>query len=461
MGSGWGRVLLLLCVAIASVSQAQTFKTVVNFNGSDRASPSASLVQGLNGNLYGTTNGGGKYDGGTIFEVTPAGELTTLYNFCSKANCADGQNPRARLIEATDGNLYGTTFYGGNANGAGTLFRITPAGKLTTLYRFCAKGGAGCTDSAYPNGVVQGADGRLYGTTEGGGAGTGAANAKADTTDTCGELFADAFETNPFLLIPVTFFCVEYHCADGWGPQDTLTTFNDEFPEETTLRLRFPDDAAQSGRELFYGTTSGGGAYGDGVVFKASPAGAYTRIYSFCQKANCADGAFPKAPVIEGTDGNLCGTTSGGNGNRNCPIEQGCGTVFRLTPSGVLTTLHSFEVTDGRYPAAGLVQATNGTFYGATRLDGAYGEGTIFTLSMGLGPFAKTVPTAGKAGTTVIILGTDLTKASIVRFNGKAAEFKIVSPTEITATVPSGATTGTVEVTTPSGTLKSWPFQVL
>jgi uncharacterized repeat protein (TIGR03803 family) len=137
-----------------------------------------------------------------------------------------------------------------------------------------------------------------------------------------------------------------------------------------------------------------------------------------------------------------------------------------LTLSGVLTTLHSFACTDGAQPAGALLQATDGNFYGTTSAGGAStncsgGCGTVFKLSTSLGPFIKTVPTSGNVGTAVRILGTNLTGASSVTFDGVAAQFTVAASSEITATVPAGAATGTVQVTTPSGTLSSnVPFQV-
>ena len=121
----------------------------------------------------------------------------------------------------------------------------------------------------------------------------------------------------------------------------------------------------------------------------------------------------------------------------------------------MLTTLHSFDGTDGRYPIQHLFQATNGTFYGVTDNDGSSGDGTIFSLSVGLLPFVETVPTAGTVGTKVIILGNKLKGTTSVTFNGTAATFKVASSSEITTTVPEGATTGVVKVVTPNGTLTS------
>jgi uncharacterized repeat protein (TIGR03803 family) len=131
------------------------------------------------------------------------------------------------------------------------------------------------------------------------------------------------------------------------------------------------------------------------------------------------------------------------------------GTIFKITPSGKLATLHSFDSTDGKQPYACLVQGTNGDFYGTTVFGGANSAGTVFSLSVGLGPFVETLPTSGKVGAAVKILGTNMTGATKVTFNGTLAVFKVVSSSEITTTVPTGATTGKVKVTTPSGTLTS------
>jgi len=254
----------------------------------------------------------------------------------------------------------------------------------------------------------------------------------------------------------------------------------------------------------FYGTTEIGGADGYGTVFKITPKGALTTLYSFCAQLNCTDGATPYAGLVQATNGNFYGTTFNGG-------ADGYGTVFRITSRGTLRTLHSFDGTDGASPIAGLVQATNGNFYGTTEIGRANGEGTVFeitprgtlttlhsfagadgafpfaglaqdtdgnfygtayqggtandgtvfSLSVGLGPFVETLPTSGKVGAKVIVLGTNLTGATSVTFNGTAATFTVVGNSEITTTVPTGATTGTVEVTTPKGTLQSnVPFRV-
>jgi uncharacterized repeat protein (TIGR03803 family) len=207
----------------------------------------------------------------------------------------------------------------------------------------------------------------------------------------------------------------------------------------------------------FYGTTLSGGAHGFGTVFEITAGGTLTTLYSF----NLTDGAYPEAGLVQATDGNLYGTTREGGSSSGCIGGLTCGTVFEITLGGTLTTLHKFDGTDGQNPTAALLQATDGSFYGTTQWGGVGTScgvvtcGTVFKLSVGLGPFVTTVPTSGNVGRRVIILGTNLTGTTGVTFNGTAAAFTVVSATEITTTVPTGATTGTVQVTTPSGPLSS------
>jgi uncharacterized repeat protein (TIGR03803 family) len=162
------------------------------------------------------------------------------------------------------------------------------------------------------------------------------------------------------------------------------------------------------------------------------------------------------------------GATYEGGSNTNSSCSNGCGTIFSITRSGTLTTLYNFcsqggsNCTDGYGLQAALVQDTNGTFYGTTVFGGANDDGTVFSLSVGLGPFVKTQPTSGAVGATVIILGTNLTGSTSVTFNSTPQPtFTVVSASEMTTTVPAGATTGTVQVVTPGGTLSSnVPFTV-
>ena len=488
-GYRWGCVVFLFCVAEAIASPAQTFTTLASFDGTNGALPfNVSLAQGLDGNLYGTTNAGGINGAGTVFKITPGGTLETIYSFCAQSGCADGLRPVVGVILATNGRFYGTASLGGLSNdncrrytGCGTLFQISPQGKLTTLHSFAL------TDGLDPSGgLVQATNGNFYGSTFLGG------------THSLGTIFQI---TSGGTLSTLHNFCDKTKCADGSNPAGTLLQAvdgnfygitadggaNNCFPTFTgcgtvfkltpqgTLTTLYSfcaqtncTDGNQPSAGLvqatngnFYGTTFSGGANNNcvggaltrcGTVFKITTGGMLTTLYSFCAESGCADGATPDAGLVQATDGNFYGTAAEGGAN-------GAGTVFKITPAGKLTTLYSFctlsNCPDGNSPVGGLVQATDGSFYGTTFQGGTNNLGTVFKLSVGLAPFVKTLPTSAKVGAKVKILGTNLTGATSVSFNGSAATFAVVSSSEIATTVPSNATTGKVKVTTPGGTLSS------
>src|ERR1017187_5226219 len=421
----WGTracAVLALCATTAIALPAQTLTTLYSFCSqggcTDGDYPRAGLVQTTNGDLYGTTAAGGANRlGGTVFKITPGGTLTTLYSFCSQTNCTDGSNPCAGLVQAANGTLYGTTS-SYPFNTGGTIFKITPSGTLTTLYSFCSQ--SGCTDGEGPRaGLVQATNGDFYGTTDGGG------------SNHCGTVF----KITPIGTLRTLYaFCSQSGCTDGASPNAGLV---------------------QDTNGDFYGTTANGGPNGYGTVFKITPSGTLTTLYIFCSQTNCTDGQYPVAGLVQAANGDLYGTTSSGWSNNG-------GTVFKITPSGTLTTLYTFcsqsGCTDGASPNAGLVQDTNGDFYGTTYGGigrGGPANGTVFRLSVGLGPFVKPRPPYGKVGAAIKILGTNLTGAASVSFNGTAAVFTVVSPSLITTTLPAGASSGKVQVVTPSGTLSS------
>jgi uncharacterized repeat protein (TIGR03803 family) len=328
-------------------------------NCTDGLGPLGALVQGTDGNFYGTTSeGGANGQYGTVFKVTPSGSFTRLYSFCSHNGCADGANPNAALVLGTDGNFYGTTLTGGTTgSNDGTIFKITPSGTLTTLYSFCAQGG--CPDGAQPYaGLVQATDGNFYGTTFEGGANQGCAGG-------CGTLFKI---TSNGTLTKLHDFCSQQGCADGYNPQAGLVQATDG---------------------NLYGTTTQSLEGGPtGTVFKITTTGTLTPIYQFCSQPGCADGYTPVAGLVQATDGNLYGTTEfGGLG--------GDGTIFKITPGGALTTLHNFDGSDGNQIVAGLVQAIDGSFYGTTSHGGSSGDGTVYQLGVALSPpAAQFVPVA-------------------------------------------------------------------
>ena len=459
---------LLLFAAVSA--PAQSFISLASFDGTNGVSPQAPLVQAMDGNYYGTTYSGGASElpNGTIFKITAAGAFTSTYSFCVTTTCDDGDLPWDGMILAPDGNLYGTTSFGGT-NGSGTAYRLnTTTGVPTTIYNFCSL--PHCRDGYAPNGLIQAADGNFYGTT-----------AFTGRTQNPGTVFK---LTPTGVLTTLYTFCAETGCTDGWIPFNGVvqatdgnfygTTYNGGGCNEGTVFKitsagaftslhsfcssdgSVPSGLLQAASGQLVGTTQSGGANGGGTVFEITTSGTLTTLYNFCAVTGCADGSGPTpySALIQATDGNFYGTTAtGGSGND--------GTVFKMTPGGTLTTLHSFAGTDGNGPTTALVQATAGNFYGVTTGGGTDGDGTVFALSTGLGAFAKTVPTVGHVGTHVIILGNHLAGSTSVTFNGTPATFTVVSPGAIRAVVPTGATTGSVQVTTSSGTLTSnVPFRV-
>jgi hypothetical protein len=228
-----------------------------------------------------------------------------------------------------------------------------------------------------------------------------------------------------------------------------------------------PAGLVQGANGNFYGTTIGGGTGGNadnppsGTVFEITPSGTLTTLFNFDNLNNESPGGPMVGALVQGSDGNFYGLTVEGGSGSGCGTA-GCGTLFRMTPSGTLTVVYSVPGPPANgLPDAGLIQGTNGNFYGATN-GGGLDYGTIYSLSLGLSPFVETQPASGALGAAVSILGTSLTGATRVTFNGTAASFTVVSSSEITTTVPSGATTGEVKVVTPGGTLSSnVSFQVL
>ncbi|MFZ0317691.1 MAG: choice-of-anchor tandem repeat GloVer-containing protein [Candidatus Sulfotelmatobacter sp.] len=372
----------------AAPAYGQTFTTLVDFNGSNSRNPQAALIQGTDGNFYGTAPQGGPDTFGTIFQLTPAGALTTLYSFCLLAKCADGEMPSGGLVQGTDGNFYGTTQSGG-ANDYGTIFKITSTGTLTTLHSFTN------ADGAYPQAaLVQAPDGTFYGTTrEGGLVGSygsvfeitpaGVFKALHSFTGTDGAYpvsgLVRAADGNLYGTAQIGGGGAYCGANTGCGtvfkitPTGTLTTLHSFDGADGTNPLSTLVETSGG----FYGTTYQGGdltcdgTYGCGTVFKITPSGALTTLHRF----HAADGGFPFSGVTYASDGNFYGTTEYG-------VAGPYGTIFEITPPGVLTTLESFDNTDGTHPLGGLLQASDGTFYGTTVLGGSSNDGVIFSFSL-------------------------------------------------------------------------------
>jgi uncharacterized repeat protein (TIGR03803 family) len=277
-------VIPLLLLGWLGEAGAQTVSILHQFSGGNDGSEPffMHLIQASDGDFYGTTSAGGTNSAGTVFKITSAGTLTVLYEFKGAPN--DGQFPEAGLLQGSDGNFYGATYEGGS-NFHGTVFQMTPLGVLTNIHILGSTAGEGIWPFSQ---LIQGTDG------------------------------------------------------------------------------------------FFYGTTTAGGTRGDGTVFKINSTGNLSTIYSF---TNGLDGSNPYAGVFQGSDGNFYGTTQAGGGNTNC--FGGCGTVYKVTPGGVLTTLHQFGTSpsDGQSPIGGIIQGYTGDYYGTTFDGGTNGEGVVFKIT--------------------------------------------------------------------------------
>ena len=294
----------------------------------DGADPYASLIQGQDGNLYGTAAEGGTAEAGTIFKIALDGTFTTLHSF---NGTTDGFAPFAPLIQTADGTFYGTT--SGVTNYDGTLFKMTADGTVTLLHGF-----TGGSDGALPHEIVLGTDGNLYGTTASGGANNYGTVFQATTSGTVTTLYS-------------------FSNTDGSSPTGALLQASDG---------------------SFYGTTSSGGTNSNGTVFKITPTGALTTLYQFSGGQPAAtDGSNPESGLILGADGNFYGTTyAGGSSDEH-------GTIYQLTPAGVLTTIYRFTGgTDGANPNAALTVDRRGDFFGVATGGGANNGGTIFLLNV-------------------------------------------------------------------------------
>ncbi|MGC1372935.1 MAG: choice-of-anchor tandem repeat GloVer-containing protein [Candidatus Sulfotelmatobacter sp.] len=401
-------VVALFCVATALASPAQTYTTLVTLDGTDGEAPGwAPLVQGLDGNFYGVTLLGGTGSAtfvcnscGTVFKVTPSGELTTLYNFCSQSGCSDGARPAAGLTLGINGNFYGTTLTGG-AFDSGTIFEITPTGTLTTLYAFCSR--ANCPEGGDPlGGVIQGLNGTLYGTTSTEGPRGAGTVFKLSRTGEFSTLFSFCPQTDcpggQAPMGPLTWAAngnlVGTTAYGGTGNAGTIFEISPAGHFRVLHAFAAADDSqgniangvvlARDGN--YYGTTYVGGTFGYGSIFELSPLGRYATLFSF----SAVEGDEPEGTLVQGFDGNFYGTTYMGG-------PSFYGNIFRFTPSGTFTSLYDFcsgpGCPDGQNPSAGLVQGVNGIFYGGTGGGGSQacigGCGTIYSLSVGLSPLSE------------------------------------------------------------------------
>jgi len=365
----------------------------------DGLKPNSGLTLGTDGNFYGTTPAGGSTGYGTIFRITPGGSYTVVHSF---VGTTEGTSANTPPIQGFDGSFYGTT--GDGVNMFGTFYKMTPAGVVTVLYKFPS-------NNRYPRGIVLGTDGNFYGTTVGTSTGLGT-----------------VFKMTPQGKITILH---TFNGSDGATPIGQLIQANDG---------------------NFYGTTDKGGTGAQGVVYKITPSGVFTVLHNF---ANDSHGMDPLAGLVQATDGKFYGTLS-----TNPGVSSGL--LYQITSTGEYTILHEYtrQSNDGGSPQTAMIQHTGGTLFGDT-YNGGTGAfcacGVLYSLDMDLDPFVTFLPpqSQAKVGKTIGLLGQGFTGTTKVTFNGTSASFTLASDTYLTATVPDGAGTGPIRVTTPGGTLTS------
>jgi uncharacterized repeat protein (TIGR03803 family) len=387
-------------------SGAESGVYVLPNDGSQGFNCYPGLTLGTDGNFYGAcVQSATGY--GTVFRVTPDGTFNLLHTF---SNGTDGEVPYGPPVEGTDGNFYGVTYGNGSGIPGGTVYKITPSGTLTTVHTFSLDG-----NGTNPQGpLFVGSDGNFYGTTT------------ATGTGGYGSVFKMTAKGKITVLHSFTSAV-----TDGGTPQSGVI---------------------QAADGSFYGATFRGGTSNEGTLFKVTAAKKFTLLHGFDLASDY--GIYPAQPVVQATDGNIYGVAtsyaSGGYANNGSVYKMG------TAKKGKFSVV--FEFANGPVvpvPDSPLLAHTNGILYGSTDQGGPTTSGTIYSVIPGLQPFVTIQTKSGKVGTSVNILGQGFNSATSVAFNGTAAIFSVVSDTFMTATIPSGSTTGYVTVAEPGGTLKS------
>jgi uncharacterized repeat protein (TIGR03803 family) len=454
------QILALAASALSLTARAEnSFTTLHTFDpDTDGNVPYAALLQGADGKFYGLNTTGGRSGNGTIFSITPGGGDFDVLNTFTQSD--QGYQPEGGLVQASDGNFYGATSEGG-ANGYGTLYQVIPStGKLKILFAF-ADGNPG----ANPVGaLIQGLDGFLYGTAEFGGADTYGTVFRADistgVTTVLAEIGggADGIEPESDLIQGTDG---NFYGTTSQGGANDLGTIFQITPEGAfTVLYTFtggtdggtPERGVIQGTDgAFYGVANAGGIGGAGLIYKLTVTGttaAFTTIYAF--EPTLGDGTNAIGGLVQASDGNFYGTTSTGGSN-------GDGTVYRVTPAGGFLTIYDFtDSGDSGDPISGLTQGIDGRLYGTTAGE-SDSDGSIYAIDLGLAAPTPVVtlftPTSANVGNTIEVDGRHLVGTTAVSFTaagGKtvaATSFSLASGTYLTAVVPTGAITGPISVT--------------
>jgi uncharacterized repeat protein (TIGR03803 family) len=464
---------------VFKISSAGTLTVLYNFDGTHGSYPYGGLALGTDGNLYGTTNQGGSSGDGTVFKITPGGTLTVLFNFACDSN---GCGPYSPPVQGTDGNFYGPTtgclaYIGCPVDP--TFYKITLAGKLKTLYH---QNTPGANNS--PNPIILAADGNFYGTNEGG---LGASGGSVFKLTPAGKLtvlhtFNGTDGGYPVASLTQGVDGNFYGTTEDGGLSGLGTVFKLTSTGKLTVLYAFggSDGSAphaglvQATDGNFYGVTSGGGTLGYGTIFKISPTGSLSVLYNF----DNTTGAQPQTTAFQHTNGILYADTVAGGSDSDgvfYSLNVGLGPFVSFLPS---QSAGKVGVSIGIFGQG--FTGTTGVSFGGTPATFAVASDTYLTATVPAGALTGSVtvatpggnltsnrtfrvtpqiksfsPSSGPVGTSVVITGVSLTQASLVKFGSKSATFTVNSDTQVTATVPTGAKTGKITITTPGGTAAS------
>jgi len=476
----------LLLAAGAQPAHAQTFTPLYSFGTDDSpdTAPGGALVLGRDGNIYGTTN----WNQSNIYNMTPGGAETRLWASAegSGDQCewqvGSYYPPFNGMTMGSDGLLYGTCWmWGYNQTSLGAIYKYDPSqgqNGITVVYSFPLDD----CDAYLPSALTLGTDGNLYGVGYGCGGSLGSVFRFNPTTNTVATLHTfQGIESNdganpsgPLTLGSNGDFYGTTYAGGVNGGSSAGTVYSITTKGKIKILYSFnavtdpttgtnPNSGVVQGADgNFYGVTYSGGIYGEGTIFKITPGGKLTFLHSFNESTDNA--GYPVWQLTLGSDGNFYGSAQDCNAG-GCSNES----LFEISTKAkkgayAYRNLYNFPnpeacsgTTPGCVPSSPLLQHPSGTFYGVTALggEGFYGEGVFYSLSTGLAPFISLQFPLGTEGTSLGIFGQGFTTATAVAFNGKAANFIVVSDTYLTATIPSGATKGYVTVTESSATLKS------
>jgi len=430
------------------------------------------ILQGSDGNFYGaaqvTDDGVSDPQGGTLFKLTPTGEFTKLFTFTQDSSgFLNGNNPASGFVEANDGFLYGTTVNGGKQND-GVLFRISKTGTdFKVLHNFCAS--ANCADGSIPDGLLLGQDGNLYGTTEDGGSSVAPCPSSG-----CGTIFRFEPTTGAFTVLHRLtaladglnpFGMIQAANGNLYGISQGLNVhgFNEDI-FQFTLADKFTVQFKSVPLDLgISGLTQGA----NGNLYGAFESLSADEINFFEVSAEGTDFvAFAPFTSLVGTttipslflasDGNLWDTNFSDS-------TASLGSVFSINPqNGAVLQTFAFDGGNGHSPLASVIQAADGSFVGTTELGGTisggsneFADGTVWALDAGLPAPAPAITllnsTSGSVGSTVLINGNNFIGTTAASFNGVSASFQVLNTQFVSATVPDGATTGPVTVTNAGG----------